>query len=221
MMEPAPRMAVDALLQHGSTREAERGDIVSLELDGLRAVLPETFHPHMRLVADAIRTSSRALRDIVQQAQQQAGFARVPMVLPYLNDVLACLCRSLRDITGYYEDRSLTREVRWRKMYHAMTAEAGGLPLPQRFMMYNDFLAQLVFMLTRSYDFDLNRLELLRERILQLREMRGIPPPTALVDPPKMRPDMFVGDPLQHIHWAELIFTMPLPSRTPIKNAKP
>ena len=63
--------------------------------------------------------------------------------------MLACLCRSLRDITGFYEDRSISREVRWRKMYHSMTAEAGGLPLPQRFMMYNDFLAQLVYMLTR------------------------------------------------------------------------
>jgi hypothetical protein len=206
MMEPAPGMAVDALLLHGCTREAERGDIVSLELDGLRNALPETFHSHMRLVSDEIRTSSRTLRDIVHQAQ--VHFDRVPLVLNYLNDVLACLCRSLRDITGFYEDRSITREVRWRKMYHTMTTEAGGLPLPQRFMMYNDYLTQLVQILTRSYHFDLNRLEMLRGKILQLREMRGIPPPTALVDPPKMQPDIFLHDPVSFADEFSLIILL-------------
>ncbi len=45
------------------------------------------------------------------------------------------LSRSLRDITTYIDDKTLSREVRWRKMYNKMTEEAGGLPLPQRFAL--------------------------------------------------------------------------------------
>ena len=51
---------------------------------------------------------------------------------------------------GYYEDRTLTREIRWRKMYNKMTEEAGGIPLPQRFVLYNDFLVMLWYLLNRS-----------------------------------------------------------------------
>ena len=165
---------IDVLLMHGCTREAERADTAALSLDGLRAVLPDQFHPHMRLVVDEIRAAARHLRALVNAAQSTSFFDRVPLVLPYLNCVLACMCRSFADVERYCEDRSVSKDVRWRKMYHEMTDEAGGLPLPQRFMLYNDFVAQLENTLTRSYNFDLNRLEALKEKVLKMRSLRGI-----------------------------------------------
>jgi hypothetical protein len=74
---------------------------------------------------------------------------RVPVVLDYLNVVLPCLSRSLRDIQTHIDDKTLSREIRWRKLYNKMTEEAGGLPLPQRFVLYNHFLTMLKYLLTR------------------------------------------------------------------------
>jgi hypothetical protein len=183
---------VDAHLLHGCCREADRADLVALNLEGLKQALPDTFHGHMTAVTEGIHASSRLLRDLADRSQ--VHFARVPVMLNYLNIILPCLCRSLRDITTYYEDKTVSKEIRWRKMYHKMTEEVGGLPLPLRFQLYNHFLAllrllltrcvghqldpwcigALVLMILRSPNFDLNQLEALRGRILQLRESRGI-----------------------------------------------
>jgi hypothetical protein len=138
---------IDAHLLTGCCREAERADLVSLNLEGLRNTLPEPFHVHLTTVMEAIRGSSRLLRDLADRSQ--IHFARVPHMLNYLNIVLPCLCRSLCDITSYYEDKSLTKEIRWRKMYNKMTEEVGGLPLPERFVLYNHFLLLLRQLLTR------------------------------------------------------------------------
>jgi hypothetical protein len=138
---------IDAHLLTGCCREADRADIVALGLEGLRNSLPETFHGHMSAVIEELRSTSRLLRDLANRSQ--VHFTRVPVMLNYLNIVLPCLCKSLRDITAYYEDRTVSREIRWRKMYNKMTEEVGGLPLPQRFALYNHFLTLLRQMLTR------------------------------------------------------------------------
>jgi len=156
----------------GCCREADRADIVALGLDQLRAALPDTFHGHLIALTEEIRQSSKYLRDLADRAQIHV--ARVPVVLNHLNVLLPCFSRTLKDIMGYYEDKTVSRELRWRKMYNKMTEEAGGLPLPQRFVLYNHFLSLLMMLLTRSPNFDLNTLETLRTRLLALRERRGI-----------------------------------------------
>lgn len=153
----SPNGPIDAHLLQGCIREAERADLVAVGLDQLRAALPEAFHGHVVALAEEIRSSSRQLRDLSDRSQVHTP--RIPIVLNYLNVVLPCLCRSLRDITTFYEDKTLSREIRWRKMYHKMTEEAGGLPLPQRFVLYNHFLSLLKQLLTRSPSFDLNTLD--------------------------------------------------------------
>jgi len=70
-------------------------------------------------------------------------------MVDYLNVILPCLCRTLRDIMEYYEDRTRDREHRWRAMYHNMSNELPGTTLPARFLMYNQFLELLNFMLMR------------------------------------------------------------------------
>jgi hypothetical protein len=138
---------VDMHLLQGCCREAERADIVCVNLVGLRNALPETYHGYLDALTGEMRMTSNILRDLVDRSQ--VHFSRVPIVLNYINIVLPCLSRTLRDITNYYEDRSLSKDVRWRKMYNKMTAEVGGLPLPQRFIIYNHFLTLLKQLLTK------------------------------------------------------------------------
>src|SRR5436190_1093482 len=138
---------IEVHLLQGCCREAERADLVAAGLEQLRTALEEVYHGHLIALTEEIRGSSTLLRDLADRSQ--VHIARVPIVLNYLNVVLPCLCRSLRDITTHYEDKTLSREIRWRKMYHKMTEEAGGLPLPQRFVLYNHFLSLLKLLLTR------------------------------------------------------------------------
>ncbi|KAK0754059.1 hypothetical protein B0T18DRAFT_28159 [Schizothecium vesticola] len=212
---------VEVHLLQGCCREADRADLVAVGLEQLRAALPESFHGHLIALAEEVRGSSSLLRDLADRSQ--VHIARVPVVLNYLHVLLPCLCRTLRDITTHYEDKTITREIRWRKMYNTMTEEAGGLPLPQRFVLYNHFLSLLKQLLVRDTNFDLNVLEALRTRILALREKRGIPPPPvqsgALVRQELMALTVATQDP--NSHWAEQIFSLPLPSRTALKHLKP
>ncbi|KOS19322.1 hypothetical protein ESCO_000898 [Escovopsis weberi] len=166
---------VDAHLLQGCCVEAERSDIVWLRLEGLYQSLPEANRRSLRTLIDEIRTSSLILRELADLSQVHQD--RVPLALDPLNVLLPCISRSLRDITGHYEDTKLTKVNRWRTMYHDMTDEVGGLPLPQRFVVYNHFLTSLRDLLSRSPNFDLNLLECGRLQIMQLREARGIPPP--------------------------------------------
>lgn len=142
-----PNIPVEAHLLIGCWREAERADQVALGLDGLRSVLPETFHGHMVAVTEEIRSSARLLRDLAERCQ--AHIERGPIVLNYIHIILPCLSRSLTDIASYYEDKTLSREIRWRKMYNKMSEEAGGLQLPHRFVLYNHFLTLLKQLLAR------------------------------------------------------------------------
>jgi len=187
-----PGLPVHTRLLQGCSLEAQRADIVSGCIDTLRTCLPDSFHSHMAAVSEEVRGSARLLRDLADRSQ--VHLTRVPIVLNYLNVLLPCLCRSLRDMHGFYEDKALTKEIRWRTMYHKMTEEAAGLPLPQRFMLYNHFLTLLGQLLTRcdharctptadgrradpcsrNPNFDMNALESSQTRILQLREKRGI-----------------------------------------------
>jgi len=136
-------------LIQGCGSEAERASIVASGLDQLRMALTESFHGHITTLVEEIRTSSRLLRELADRSQVHRS--RVPVVLDHLNVLLPCLQRTLRDITGYYEDKTLSRETRWRKMYNKMTDEAAGLPLSQRFVLYNHFLALLKQLLTRYF----------------------------------------------------------------------
>lgn len=146
-MEMEQNGQLEVHLLSGCCLEAERADVVALHLDGLRRALPEPSQPHLAVTIEEIRTSAQLLRELADHSQ--VHFTRVPVVLDYLNLLLPCLSRSLRDITSHYEDTSLSKDNRWRKMYHKMTEEAGGLLLPQRFLLYNHFLTLLRELLTR------------------------------------------------------------------------
>lgn len=135
---PSP---IEVHLFGGCCLEAQRCDTVALNLEGLRTALGEINNVHLSTIIDEVRTSGRCLRELADMSQVYQD--RVPVVLNHLNVVLPCLSRTLRDITGYYENRTLTKRNRWRTMYHDMMEEADGVALPQRFSIYNYFMTSL------------------------------------------------------------------------------
>ncbi|CAN8099037.1 unnamed protein product [Discula destructiva] len=168
-------MLPQSQLIQGCWLEAERADRVAEGLDGLRTAINQSFHGYMIGVTDVIRQSAVHLRNLA--AGSHTTRSRMPIVESHLNIILTCISRTLRDITTHYEDKTVSREIRWRKMYHDMLKEAGGLSLPQRFLMYNRFLTLLYYLLMRDRRFDPRQLEQLRTKIFDLRRLRGIPDP--------------------------------------------
>lgn len=168
---------IDFRLLQGCCLEAERADLVSVNLEGLRLSLPENYGGHLAALVEEMRSCARILRSLADLSQMH--FNRVPILLNYLNIVLPCLSRTLRDITTFYETRTLSKEMRWRKMYHTLTQEVGGLPLPQRFVLYNHFLTCLKHLLTRytAAPQETPRRSLLKEyKISKLRPQRSREP---------------------------------------------
>lgn len=210
-------------------------------LDGLRAALAESFHGHMIALAEEVRKSAKLLRDLAGRSPAHPSRAPVVANSHHLNVLLPCLSKSLRDITAHYDDKTMPRELRWRKMYHAMIKESGGLGPPQRFMIYNDFLVQLLCLLTRDRNYDPGQLDALRARILDLRQRRGIPAPPPTPPPPAAVPSptatagpdqlirraslpapvpgntnavVLVPRERARAHWCEQVFALPLGSCT-------
>ncbi|KAI8630562.1 hypothetical protein F5Y19DRAFT_474352 [Xylariaceae sp. FL1651] len=217
---PGPRVALRELgpqVLNGCCVEAERAERVGLSLQVLRNALPEHLHSHLTAVIDHLHDTSGLLRDLADKSQ--VHLSQVPVVIDYLNVVLPCLCKTLRDIMGYYDNKSLNKEHRWRVMYHKMSNELPGTTLPARFVMYNQFLGLLNHLLTRNPNFDINAMETLRLRILQLREARQIDPPSPIrTDLVRRDTALDFWNQETNSHWAEAIFTQPLPSRREFKK---
>lgn len=173
--------------------------------------LAHSLHGSMILIIEEIWQSGRILRELADRGHVHVS--RVPIVANHLNVVLPCLSKSLRDIAGYYDDKTVTRELRWRKMFHEMKKEAD-MELLQRFQLYNAFLSLLVILLARERAQDRVQLDLLRARIMALRERQGLPAPTqspatelAVVPLAREKP-----------HWAEAVFAAPPSSHTDMRE---
>ncbi|KAK7701101.1 hypothetical protein SLS64_010432 [Diaporthe eres] len=204
-------MPPQSQLLHGCFLEADRADRVAQGLDALRVALAHSLHGSMILITEEIWQSGRILRELADRGHVHVS--RVPIVANHLNVVLPCLSKSLRDIAGYYDDKTVTRELRWRKMFHEMKKEAD-MELLQRFQLYNAFLSLLVVLLARERAQDRVQLDLLRARIMALRERQGLPAPTqspatelAVVPLAREKP-----------HWAEAVFAAPPSSHTDMRE---
>lgn len=191
---------------------------VSFQLDGLGVAIPPSHRAHLIATAEEIRTAAGLLRQLADESDRH--FQRIDVMINYLNVMLPSIQKSLNDISKYYEDRRQSRDLRWRTMYHAMTEEAGNLPLPQRFMLYNQYLSGLCQLLVRDPHFDDNTFQPIKDRIVALRAHQKLP---AAVD---VVPFAHSGGPLQltsgreRVHWAQDIFSRPLTSRTPQRGIK-
>jgi hypothetical protein len=94
----------------------------------------------LALTINKITEISQRLRELADIAQVNRD--HLVYVLDPLNIVLPCLCRTLRDIKTYYDDRTRSKEDRWRCMYHCMNDEVGQ-PLLSRFEIYHRYISGL------------------------------------------------------------------------------
>ncbi|KAH8599064.1 hypothetical protein B0O99DRAFT_34371 [Bisporella sp. PMI_857] len=186
----------------GCWREALRCDRVSLILLRMRNDLTLQFHDHIAALLREIESTSRLLRDLHDIFPIYKS--RVPIILYYLTVILPCLCRTLRDMMIYIDNEQLPYTAQWVLMNERLGAQ-GEMDLVHRFIMYIEFLVQLVRLLSRSVLYDPARLEVLRTRVLRLRHLRGIPAPPAPVQP-HLAPNRPTHQDIERRHWAEKIF---------------
>lgn len=151
-MELVPRPDLEAAtfdikLFGGCALEAQRADTVAIQLEGLGNSLTEAGVGHLTVIVGEMQLTAYFLRELADYSQIHQD--RIPIVLNHLNIVLPCISRTLRDIQGYIEDRSMTKKNRWRTMYHVMREEADGIELAQRFSIYKYFLTSLRDVLIR------------------------------------------------------------------------
>lgn len=130
-------------------REAEKADDIVAQLTRIRRGLDPTFVEEVKDVVREIAKSSMLLRDLSDLFKIYRE--RVELVLTYLMILLPCLRRTLLDIKDIVGDLSHTTrpfQQIWTRILHVMSAEAG-VSLRTRFRVYNDFLIELVRLLSR------------------------------------------------------------------------
>ena len=168
-----------ALLLGGCYSEAMAANMVAGCVDNLRSFLAEPLHPLMMALSDEMRKCGTVFLRLLEQTRTHPS--RVPVLLDYLDMLLPCFQKSVNDIRTYYEDKTKTKEIRWRTMYHKMTDEAGGMQLPQRFTLYHQFLLLMSHMLIR-----LAALYLIH---LRYHDLWSTPSLTSLATPSSYPPD--------------------------------
>ena len=198
--------------------EGEKCFLVSYQLDGLSQSIPPAHCAHLIATAEEARRAGEKMRTLADASYRH--YQRLDLVINYLNLVLHSIKKTLDDITSHYNDTAKSRDMRWRTMYHSMTQEAGGLALPQRFILYNAYLEGLLQLLLKDIHYDDNRFNQDRDRIITLRAQQKLPAPKDLVP----QRQSLTGTRLQLLaareqetHWAQDIFSRPLPSRTRLK----
>jgi hypothetical protein len=137
----------EQILLQGCHHESMRAEMVARNLDGLRFSLPDDSREYMMSLGELLRTAAQRLRELADRAPLHPQ--RAPLVSDLLNVLLPCLQRTLRDVLRFYEDVGLSKEMRWRTMYHELLKETPGFDLAARFFLYIDFLSQLRALLTK------------------------------------------------------------------------
>ena len=130
----------------GVWREAARADKVAAHLSRIRHDLSEEYFERITAVLREVESSSRLLRDFHDLFPIYRS--RVPIVLYYLQVILPCYCKTLRDMVIYLDNSELNPRRQWVLMNERLN-DQGGMTLPQRFVMYIDFMVQLIRLLSR------------------------------------------------------------------------
>lgn len=130
----------------GCWHEADRADLVAVHLIRLKELFGLEFYDHISAVLREVESTSRLLRDLYDLFPIYQS--RFPVVEYYLDIVLPSVQRTLRDMMVYIDNDGLTPRSQWTIMIERMNSLAS-LTLASRFVAYNDFLIQLIRLLSR------------------------------------------------------------------------
>lgn len=131
---------------HGCWLEAARCDRVALILLRMRNDLMLPFHEHITALMRELELTSRLLRDLYDLLPMYK--IRVHITLYYLNVILPCLAKTLRDMMIYIDNNQLSLPSQWTLMNERL-GDQGGIPLVHRFFLYNEFVVQVIRLLSR------------------------------------------------------------------------
>jgi|SRR5450432_2211298 hypothetical protein len=170
-------------------QEADRADDIAAALHRIQSDVDILLVSEIADIKRQIQFSSRLLRDLFDLFPIYT--VRAQYLFDYLAIIIPCLRRTLQDIwhrLGDYPDFSFNRI--WVDLDEHFRTQ-GDVSLKERITLYNDFLVQLVRLLSRSaasfpviggsltvsrpWMYDASTLELLRIRVLRLRIGRGLP----------------------------------------------
>lgn len=130
----------------GCWREAQRADKVADELKRIRSDLSLDFYNPITDLLREVESTSRLLKDIHDMFPIYRS--RVAIILYYLTVLLPCLCKTLRDMMIYLDNDAIPSSTQWTLMNERLS-EQGGMALSNRFVMYIEYLVQVVRLLSR------------------------------------------------------------------------
>ncbi|KAG9248710.1 hypothetical protein BJ878DRAFT_308741 [Calycina marina] len=182
--------------------EAKSCDRAALILLRIRNDITVPFHDAITDLLREIETTSRILRDLHDLCSIYSN--RIPIVIYYINVILPCLSKTLRDMMIFIDNDQLLFMAQWTLMNERLEAE-GGMKNVDRFVMYIEFLVQIVRLLSRSVLYDPTGLEVLRTRVLLLRAKRGFPAPPVPIQP-HIAPNKPTYQDIEGRHWSEKVF---------------
>ncbi|PQE06393.1 Peptidase SUMO Sentrin Ubl1 protein [Rutstroemia sp. NJR-2017a WRK4] len=156
----------------GCWREAQRADQVAAALVRVRDELSPESADAISPILEHLDATSRLLRDLHDLFPIHRS--RVPIINHYLTVILPCLQKTLRDMKAYLDCEDFAPETQWNLIQERLNNQ-GEMTLVNRFVMYVDYLVQVVRLLSRVPLYDPTILEGLRTKLLRLRLVRGIP----------------------------------------------
>jgi len=130
----------------GCWREAERADLVSMQLTRLKDLLGLELYDHISTVLREVDNISRLLRDLYDLFPIYRS--RFPLVEYYLDIVLPSVQRTFKDMMIYVDNEGLPPRTQWLMMIDRMN-DLAHLTLASRLVVYSDFLIQLITLLSR------------------------------------------------------------------------
>lgn len=132
----------------GVWQEAARCDKVAGLLTVLRDDLPEEYFEAITAVLREVESTSRLLRDFHDLYPIYKSRSSAAYLAYYLQVLLPCLCKTLRDMVVYLDNPELNNRQRWSLLLSRLDEQAG-YTLAERFILYLDFLVQLIRLLSR------------------------------------------------------------------------
>jgi hypothetical protein len=133
--------------EFGCWRDAENADDIAAALTRIRLELDDTFSEDITDVINEILTSSQLLRDLYDSLRVYRD--RVPRMGAYVSILMPCVRRTLVDVRYLIGTPRHTLQEIWCTIQSRMSTEAG-VSLRTRFITYNNFLIQLVRLLSRK-----------------------------------------------------------------------
>lgn len=135
---------MDELL--GCWYEARRADNVTTHLIRIRNALDIEYYESITALVAEIESSSRLLKDLYDLFSIYRS--RVPILINYLNLLLPPISKTFRDMLVYLDNDSLPCQIQWILMVERL-GNRGGMTLAATFVMFVEFLVQMVRLLSR------------------------------------------------------------------------